>query len=55
VTEFPLAPGGGPEGISAAPDASVRFAQSLARNLARITPAGAITEGERVKGSEPLE
>jgi streptogramin lyase len=55
VTEFALAPGGGPEGIAAAPDGSVWFAQSLAGNVARITPAGAVTEGKRVKGSTPFD
>jgi streptogramin lyase len=54
VTQFPLAPGGGPEGIAAAPDGSVWFAQSVAGNVARITPTGTITEGKRVKGSEPF-
>src|SRR5262249_14497653 len=50
----PLAPGGGPEGIAAAPDGSVWFAQSLAGNIARITSTRVVTEGKRVKGSEPF-
>jgi virginiamycin B lyase len=54
VVEFPLAPGGGPEGIAAAPDGSVWFTQSVAGNVARITAAGVIGEGKRVKGSEPF-
>jgi len=54
VTEFPLATSTGPEGIAAAPDGSVWFAQSVEGNVARITAAGVITEGRSVKGSEPV-
>jgi virginiamycin B lyase len=54
VTAFALPAGGGPEGIAAAPDGSMWFAQSLAGNVARITTTGVITEGKSVKGSEPV-
>ena len=54
VTEFPLAPGAGPEGIAAAPDGSLWFTQSNAGNIARITTAGLITEARRINGSEPF-
>jgi virginiamycin B lyase len=54
VTTFPTAAGAGAEGIAAAPDGSAWFAQSVAGNVARITTAGALTEGKSVKGSEPF-
>lgn len=54
MTQFPLAAGRGAEGIAAAPDGSMWFAQSLSGNIAHITTAGAITESKVVKGSEPV-
>jgi streptogramin lyase len=54
VTEFPVTPGVGPEGIAASPDGSMWFTQTTAGNIARITNAGAITATKAVKGSEPF-
>jgi virginiamycin B lyase len=55
VTQFDtLTPNAGPEDIVAAPDGSVWFTQTLTGNVARITPDGVITEGKRVKNSEPF-
>ena len=53
VTEFPT-PGVGPEDIAAAPDGTMWFTQSIAGNIARITPDGTISEGRSVKNSEPF-
>jgi streptogramin lyase len=38
---------------SDAPDGSVWFAQSVAGNVARITTPGVMSQGRRMKGSEP--
>jgi len=54
VTEFPLAPDAGPEGIAAAPDGSLWSTQFNAGNIARITTAGLIAEARRIRGSEPF-
>jgi streptogramin lyase len=54
VTEFPVADGAGPEGITAAPGGGVWITQTLKGNVARVSDAGAITEGKAVKGSEPF-
>jgi streptogramin lyase len=53
VREFPLT-NVGPEGIAASSDGSVWFTQTTKGNIARITDAGAITEGKVVRNSEPF-
>ena len=54
VTMFPLPAGSGPEGIAAGPSGSVWFTQSVAGNIARMTPDGTLTQGKSVRGSEPF-
>jgi virginiamycin B lyase len=54
VTEFPVTPGVGPEGITASPDGSIWFTQTTKGNVARITDDGVITEAKAVKRSEPF-
>jgi virginiamycin B lyase len=53
VTVFAVADTG-PGGIAAAPDGTIWFTQELTDNIARISNAGAITEGKAVKGSTPV-
>ena len=43
-----------PRHITAAPDGNMWFTQTLAGNVARITPQGVITEGKSVNSSEPF-
>jgi virginiamycin B lyase len=53
VTLFPA--DGGPEDIAPAAGGSMWFTRTTAGNIARISPAGAITaESRAVKGSEPF-
>ncbi len=53
VTLFPA--DGGPEDIASAAGGSMWFTRTTAGNIARISPAGAITaESRAVKGSEPF-
>jgi virginiamycin B lyase len=54
VTVFSLTSPNGPQGIAAAADGSVWVTQTLAGNVVRITASGVISEGKRVKGSEPF-
>jgi virginiamycin B lyase len=54
VTEFPVTPGAGPEGIAASPDGTIWFTQTTKGNVARISAGGVIAEGKAVKGSEPF-
>jgi virginiamycin B lyase len=53
VTVFPLA-NAGPEGIAAAPDGTVWFAEETSGTIASITNAGTITATKAVKGSGPF-
>jgi virginiamycin B lyase len=55
VTQFDtLTPNAGPVDITAAPDGNMWFTQTLAGNVARITPQGVITEGKSLNSSEPF-
>jgi virginiamycin B lyase len=54
VTTFTLASPSGPQGIAPAADGSMWFTQEVAGSVARITAAGTVTEGKRVRGSTPF-
>jgi virginiamycin B lyase len=44
ITEYPLAPGAAPQGITLGPDGNVWFVENGANKVGRITAAGVITE-----------
>lgn len=55
VARFPtLTPSAGPEEIAATAAGNLWFTQFNAGNIARITPAGVITEGKRANDSGPF-
>ncbi len=56
ITEFPLpTAGAAPAGITAGPDGNLWMAESEASRIARITPAGVVTEFVLPPGREPFD
>ena len=51
VSEFPLSAGSAPAGVAAGPDGNVWVAEAAADRLARVTPAGSVTEFTLPAGS----
>jgi streptogramin lyase len=51
---IPTSAGAHPEGIAAAPNGVMWFAQEAVGNIARIDDSGTITEAKTVKGSGPF-
>lgn len=56
VSEFPLTtPNSVPAGIVAGPDGNLWVAEASASRIARVTPAGAVTEFALLAGREPVD
>src|SRR5688500_14129756 len=56
ITEFPLpTSASSPAGVAAGPDGNVWVAEPATDRIARVTPAGAVTEFTLVSRREPLE
>lgn len=55
ISEFPLITNSSPVGITTGPDGNLWVAESSADRIARVTPAGAVTEFTLPASREPLD